>query len=173
MDLSFLSDSYTRQILHQLKRAQMQKTQTALKKRGFGDILSQKEEITRNISSDARELLSQLKEKYGGVSVRNVGTDQKSMDELGLGTAGTGNVVIAPDILEQMAKDPEKAAYYGNLYFVQSREAAKRRKEDWLDFYQHQMMADRMRSDLTGERGVLTDRGTDWLSAWMYGGGLL
>lgn len=241
MDLSFLSDSYTRQILHQLKRAQMQKTQTALKKRGSGDILSQKEEITRNISSNARELLSRLKEKYGGVSVRNVGTDQKSMDELGLGTAGTGNVVIAPNILEQMAKDPGKAAYYGekiqeyfrelpkiqaeisamgheihscgivihpdgtvnyyvtgdlkpserakiearikaedeakakrrNLYFVQNREAAKRRKEDWLDFYQHQRMADWMRSDLTGERGVLTDRGTDWLSAWMYGGGLL
>ena len=34
------------------------------------------------------------------------------MDNIGAGTAGTGNVVIASNILEQMANDPEKAAYY-------------------------------------------------------------
>lgn len=53
-----------------------------------------------------------LKEKYGNVTIQSVGKDQKSMDALGAGTFGTGNVVIAPNILEQMAKDPEKAAYY-------------------------------------------------------------
>ena len=53
-----------------------------------------------------------LKSKYGSVAVKNVGKDQKSMDALGAGTAGTGNVVIAPNILEKMANDPEKAAYY-------------------------------------------------------------
>lgn len=54
-----------------------------------------------------------LKQRYGaGVSIQNVGKDQKSMDKIGAGTAGTGNVVIAPNILEQMANDPEKAAYY-------------------------------------------------------------
>lgn len=54
-----------------------------------------------------------LKQKYGaGVSIQNVGKDQRSMDNTGAGTAGTGNVVIASNILEQMANDPEKAAYY-------------------------------------------------------------
>ena len=54
-----------------------------------------------------------LKQKYGaGVSVQNVGKDQSSIDRVGAGTAGTGNVVIASNILEQMANDPEKAAYY-------------------------------------------------------------
>lgn len=54
-----------------------------------------------------------LKQKYGaGASVQNVGKDQSSIDRIGAGTAGTGNVVIASNILEQMANDPEKAAYY-------------------------------------------------------------
>lgn len=54
-----------------------------------------------------------LKQRYGaGVSIQNVGKDQRSMDSIGAGTAGTGNVVIASNILEQMANDPEKAAYY-------------------------------------------------------------
>ena len=54
-----------------------------------------------------------LKQKYGaGVSIQNVGKDQSSIDRIGAGTAGTGNVVIASNVLEQMANDPEKAAYY-------------------------------------------------------------
>jgi len=54
-----------------------------------------------------------LRQKYGaGVSIQNVGKDQSSIDRIGAGTAGTGNVVIAQNILEQMANDPEKAAYY-------------------------------------------------------------
>ena len=54
----------------------------------------------------------QLRAKYGNVMIMNVGKDQNSMDNLGMGTAGTSNVVIAPNILEQMANEPEKAAYY-------------------------------------------------------------
>lgn len=53
-----------------------------------------------------------LEQKYGNVMVQSVGRDQNSMDRIGAGTAGTGNVVIAPNIVEQMAQDPEKAAYY-------------------------------------------------------------
>lgn len=54
-----------------------------------------------------------LKQRYGaGVSIQNVGKDQSSIDRIGAGTAGTGNVVIAQNILEQMANDPETAAYY-------------------------------------------------------------
>ena len=54
-----------------------------------------------------------LKQRYGtGVSIQNAGKDQSSIDRIGAGTAGTGNVIIAQNILEQMANDPEKAAYY-------------------------------------------------------------
>ena len=54
----------------------------------------------------------QLRAKYGNVMIMNVGKDQNSMNNLGMGTAGYSNVVIAPNILEQMANAPEKAAYY-------------------------------------------------------------
>ena len=53
-----------------------------------------------------------LRLKYGNVMVLNVGKDQKSMDNFAAGTMGTANVAIAPNILEQMASDPEKAKYY-------------------------------------------------------------
>lgn len=53
-----------------------------------------------------------LEARYGTAIIQSVGKDQRSIDKIGSGTAGTGNVVIAPNILEQMANDPEKAAYY-------------------------------------------------------------
>lgn len=53
-----------------------------------------------------------LMRKYGGVIIESVENDQHSVDRIGAGTSGTGNVVIAPNILEQMAKEPKKAAYY-------------------------------------------------------------
>ena len=54
-----------------------------------------------------------LEEKYGvPIMVTSVGKDQNSMDRFAGGTSGSGNVAIAPNILEQMANDPEKAAYY-------------------------------------------------------------
>lgn len=109
MDLTFLSDSYTKQILHQLRSATEKKAQ---QKTNFGSILSAKDTFAAASSQEAKAYAKQLQEKFGGVSVKSVGKDQKSMDNLGMGTAGMGNVVIAPNILEQMAKDPDKAAYY-------------------------------------------------------------
>ena len=54
-----------------------------------------------------------LQSKFGcPITVASVGKDQNSMDRFAGGTAGSGNVAIAPNILEQMANDPEKAAYY-------------------------------------------------------------
>lgn len=54
-----------------------------------------------------------LEEKYGvPIMATSVGKDQNSMDRFAGGTSGSGNVAIAPNILEQMANDPEKAAYY-------------------------------------------------------------
>ena len=55
-----------------------------------------------------------LKSRYGNVMIQDVGKDQKSMDALGANTSGYNNVVIAPNILEKMADDPKKAAYYEN-----------------------------------------------------------
>ena len=54
-----------------------------------------------------------LQSKFGcPITVASVGKDQNSMDRFAGGTAGSGNVAIAPNILEQMANNPEKAAYY-------------------------------------------------------------
>ncbi|MBR1641595.1 MAG: hypothetical protein IJ683_04645 [Butyrivibrio sp.] len=54
-----------------------------------------------------------LQSKFGcPITVASVGKDQNSMDRFAGGTAGSGNVAIAPNILEQMTNDPEKAAYY-------------------------------------------------------------
>lgn len=53
-----------------------------------------------------------LEKRYGTVTVKDVGKDQRSIDEIGASTTGYNNVVIAPNILKQMASDPEKAAYY-------------------------------------------------------------
>jgi len=63
-------------------------------------------------SSKVESYQKYLEQKYGKVSIQNVGKDQKSIDNIGAGTAGTGNVVIAPNIMEEMASNPEKAAYY-------------------------------------------------------------
>ena len=47
--------------------------------------------------------------------VQNVGSDQRSMDALGTGTYGMNNIAIAPNILEEMANNPEKAAHYEKI----------------------------------------------------------
>ena len=56
-----------------------------------------------------------LEQKYGPIMVRNVGSDQRSMDALGTGTYGMNNIAIAPNILEEMANNPEKAARYEKI----------------------------------------------------------
>ena len=52
-----------------------------------------------------------LRSKYGNVSIQSIGKDQQSLDRVGKSMSGS-DVIIAPNILEQMANDPEKAAYY-------------------------------------------------------------
>ena len=56
-----------------------------------------------------------LEQKYGPVMVQNVGSDQRSMDALGTGTYGMNNIAIAPNILEEMTNNPEKAAHYEKI----------------------------------------------------------
>lgn len=52
-----------------------------------------------------------LRSKYGNVRIQSVGKDQQSLDRMGKRMSGS-DVVIAPNILEQMANDPKKASYY-------------------------------------------------------------
>ena len=52
-----------------------------------------------------------LKSKYGNMRIQSIGKDQQSLDRIGKSMGGS-DVVIAPNILEQMANDSEKAAYY-------------------------------------------------------------
>ena len=70
--------------------------------------------FTEQLQKSGTEELYQkyLKQRFGNVRIQSVEQDQKSMDRIGAETAGTGNVIIAPNILEQMAADPRKAAYY-------------------------------------------------------------
>lgn len=56
-----------------------------------------------------------LEQKYGPIMVQNVGSDQRSMDALGTGTYGMNNIAIAPNILEEMVNNPEKAAHYEKI----------------------------------------------------------
>ena len=66
-------------------------------------------------TSRVNEYTEYLKARYGNIMIQNVGSDQRSMDSLGSGTYGMNNIVIAPNILETMANDPKKAAYYENM----------------------------------------------------------
>ncbi len=59
---------------------------------------------------------SYLEEKFGvPIMEVEVWGDQDSMDRFAAGTVGAGNVAIAPNILEEMANDPEKAAHYEKI----------------------------------------------------------
>ena len=96
-------------IMQMVSQKASQTQKTSVNGTSFADSL-QKAEGAENSKVEA--YTEQLRSKYGNVMIMDVGSDQNSMDNLGMGTAGTGNVVIAPNILEQMANDPEKAAYY-------------------------------------------------------------
>ena len=78
-------------------------------KTSFADTVKQ---ITESGSASRTEAYKDyLKQKYGNVRYESIGKDQKSLDRAGERMCGNG-VIIAPNILEQMANDPEKAAYY-------------------------------------------------------------
>ncbi|MDE6978917.1 MAG: hypothetical protein K2O85_05045, partial [Helicobacter sp.] len=51
------------------------------------------------------------RQKYGNVRFESIGKDRTSLENIGKSMSGN-DVVIAPNILEQMANDPQKAAYY-------------------------------------------------------------
>ena len=55
-----------------------------------------------------------LREKYGRVTIESVGKDEISLQKAG-GRMSGHDVVIAPNILEEMANNPEKAAHYEKI----------------------------------------------------------
>lgn len=64
-----------------------------------------------DVASRLEEYTKYLRSKYGNLTIKSVGKDKKTLE--GLGKSMSGNdVVIAPNILEEMAGNPEKAAYY-------------------------------------------------------------
>lgn len=55
--------------------------------------------------------MKHLQSKYGNVRIESIPKDQQSLERAGKQMSGN-DVVIAPNILVQMANDPETAAYY-------------------------------------------------------------
>lgn len=82
---------------------------TGTNRTGFTEQLQKTGEMADTSKEDA--YTEYLRSKYGNVSIQSVGKDQQSLDRAGKSMSGN-NVVIAPNILEQMANDTEKAAYY-------------------------------------------------------------
>ena len=82
--------------------------------RGTADVLevSGKPEVSEtDETSNVDAYMEHLKKKYGRVTIESIGKDQASLEKAGKRMSGN-SVVIAPNILEDMANDPEKAAYY-------------------------------------------------------------
>ena len=61
--------------------------------------------------SNTDAYMEHLKNKYGNVTIESIGKDQASLEKAGKRMSGN-DVVIAPNIFEEMANDPKKAAYY-------------------------------------------------------------
>lgn len=81
---------------------------------GFSELLLMKAAEKTNQSSEPEALgryIGHLKEKYGNVRFESIPKDQKALEKAGKRMSGN-DVVIAPNILTQMASDPEKARYY-------------------------------------------------------------
>ena len=57
------------------------------------------------------EYLDHLRSKYGNVRIESIPKDQQSLEKVGRGMSGS-DVIIAPNVLEKMAGEPETTAYY-------------------------------------------------------------
>ncbi len=86
----------------------VQKSSTA-EKTSFAETVKQTAESNSAARTDS--YVEYLKQKYGNVTIKSIGKDQESLDRAGKSMSGN-DVIIAPNIVEQMANDPEKATYY-------------------------------------------------------------
>lgn len=74
--------------------------------------ISGKPEVSETAeTSNVDAYMEHLKKKYGQVTIESIGKDQASLEKAGKRMSGN-DVVIAPNILNEMASDPKKAAYY-------------------------------------------------------------
>lgn len=68
---------------------------------------------TNTNTPDVNSYLSQLQSKFGTkVSVQDMGYSKANINHIGSSTSGTGNVIIASNILEKMASDPQARQHY-------------------------------------------------------------
>ncbi|MGI6412548.1 MAG: DUF6033 family protein [Syntrophomonadaceae bacterium] len=66
-----------------------------------------------NNTGNVDSYLSQLQMKFGSkISVQNLEYSKANINHIGSSTVGTGNVIIAPNILEKMASDPQARQHY-------------------------------------------------------------
>ena len=74
--------------------------------------ISGKPEVSETTeTSNVDAYMEHLKKKYGRVTIESIGKDQASLEKAGKRMSGN-DVIIAPNILNEMASDPKKAAYY-------------------------------------------------------------
>lgn len=82
--------------------------------RGTADVLGMggRLEVSKGAEApDVDAYMEHLKKKYGQVTIESIGRDQESLERAGKRMRGR-DIVIAPNILEDMASDPKTAAYY-------------------------------------------------------------
>jgi len=77
--------------------------------RGAADVLELSSASAGTSNVDA--YMEHLKSKYGRITIESIGKDQASLEKAG-GRMSGNDVVIAPNILEDMANDVKTAAYY-------------------------------------------------------------
>ena len=119
IDCRYLNRMYSPLPEHRSVRSGVSRTSgfldmAAKASRGTADVLevSGKPEVSEtDETSNVDAYLEHLKKKYGRVTIESIGKDQESLEKAGKRMSGN-DVVIAPNILEEMAGDPKKAAYY-------------------------------------------------------------
>ena len=119
IDCRYLNRMYSPLPEHRSVRSGLSRTSgfldmAAKASRGTADVLeiSSRPEVTNEgETSNVDAYKKHLENKYGQVTIQSVGKDQASLQKAG-GRMNGNSVVIAPNILEDMANDPEKAAYY-------------------------------------------------------------
>lgn len=75
------------------------------------DAVGVSEPESRSETVDTEAYLKHLKNKYGRVTIESIGKDQASLEKVGKRMSGN-DVIIAPNILEDMASDVKTAVYY-------------------------------------------------------------
>ena len=92
------------------------RTRTAARTGCFLDIAAKLGQSAAEVSkktevSAVDAYMNHLKNKYGRVTIESIGKDRQSLEKAGRRMTGY-DVIIAPNILEDMAHDVKTAAYY-------------------------------------------------------------